>query len=223
MSTELDVKKIYTTAIGTAVWPKLIEPEVKFNPDGVFTTRQRFQPEDEAQLIEELTALYEQAYIDNCKEQKKTKLKKSDLPWKPEVTKDEEGNETETGRMLFTFKMNHKGKNKQGKVYTQKPGIFDGQGASLNGVADLNIGGGSELIVAYTVRGFYTATIGSGISLKLKSVQIAKLVSFGERTASDYGFKPIAGAYSSAPKATAQQEDEAEASGEATSDESEDF
>lgn len=216
---EFDSKKIHTSPVGVSVWPKLVEPEVKFNPEGVFTVRLRFNEADEAAMVEQLTSLYDQAYAENCKTEKKAKLKKADFPWKAEVTKDEEGIETETGHLLFTYKMAASGKNKQGKPYTQKPGIFDGQGASMNGIDGLNIGGGSEMRVAFSVRAFYTAVIGSGISLKLKSAQITKLVSYGERSASDYGFGAVEGAYSSKPvESSADTDAPAAAEGDADSD-----
>ncbi len=192
---EFNTKKIYTTAPGVAIWPKLIEPETKFNPDGTYVTRLRHDEATEQKFMEWLTEQYDEAYPYTCKLEKKAKLKQGPKPWTAEQVKDEEGVYHETGRQLFTFKMNATGKTKDGKVYTQRPVIFDANGNKIKDVAALKIGGGSIFRVAFTIRPFFTALVGAGISLKLKSVQIVKLVTYGERSAEEYGFGKVEGGF----------------------------
>jgi len=188
----VDSKKIYTTPKGISVFPKLTAPDTKFNKDGVYSVRMKFTKEDEDKLVALLTGLSDEAYAAHCIEKKSKKLKRADLPWKPEVEKvfDDEGNvieENETGFLLFNFKLKAKITSRAGKVINLKPTIYDAAGKSVN-TEGLDIGGGSELRVAFTVRPFLVDTLGSGLSLQLQGVQIINLVQFGEKSASSMGF-----------------------------------
>lgn len=187
----IDPKKTLVTPKGTAVYPKLIEPDTKFNAEGVYSVRLRLDEADEAALIEKLQVMYDDAYVENCKAEKKQKLKKADVPWKPETRKDENDVEVETGAMLFNFKMKASGTSrKTGKKWSKRPSLYDAKGASLMKQADsMKIGGGSKIKVAYTVSSFYTGALGSGISLRLEGVQIIDLVESGNnRSAASMGF-----------------------------------
>lgn len=189
----VDSKKIHTTPKGISVYPKLIEPDTKFNKDGVYSVRVKFSKEDEDALIAELTALANEAYAAERKEKKKKTLKRAENPWKPEVEKvyDDEGTvieENETGFMLFNFKLKAQVKSKTGKIIHMKPRLYDAKGVYIGNVEGLSIGGGSEIKVAFTVRPFMTDTIGFGISLQIQGVQVIKLVEFGAKSAESMGF-----------------------------------
>lgn len=176
---------ILVTPPGTAVWPNLTTPNTKFKEEGVYETKLKFSPDDEGLMIEDLTAIYDQGYIDACKEQKKKQLKKIDFPWKPET--DAEGNES--GFMLFNIKHDASGISKKtGKRWTWKPSIFDAVGKSLADNTELSIGGGSTLKVSFEARPFYVPATGYGISLRLVAVQILDLKSYAGRDAASCGF-----------------------------------
>jgi hypothetical protein len=185
--------KEITTPKGTAVFPKLIQPDTKFDKDGTYSVKMKFPKADEEKLVALLTAEADKAYAELLQEKKKKSLKRADMPWKPEVekVKDEEGTvveEVETGFLLFTFKLNAQYKTKEGEVKYNKPLIYDSKGVRIKDTGSIDIGGGSVLRVACKVKPFFTDTIGAGITLKLSHVQIIELVERGERSAKSLGF-----------------------------------
>jgi hypothetical protein len=78
------------------------------------------------------------------------------------------------------------GKNKEtGEEYSRKPTLFDAAGKE----EDVNIGGGSKLKVAVVPYCWYTASLGAGITLQPKAVQVLDLVTWGDGgSAQAYGF-----------------------------------
>ena len=75
-------------------------------------------------------------------------------------------------------------------MFEQHPLLFDTKGKR---VSDKMIGPGSELKVAFEPRLFYSESLGAGVSLQLKAVQISKLQEFGEVPAEAFGFREIDG------------------------------
>jgi hypothetical protein len=78
------------------------------------------------------------------------------------------------------------GKNKEtGEEYSRKPTLFDATGKE----EDVNVGGGSKLKIAVVPYCWYTASLGAGITLQPKAVQVLDLVTWGNGgTAEAYGF-----------------------------------
>jgi len=189
-----DSKKVYTTPSGTAVFPKLIKPDTKFNKEGVYSVRLKFDaPVVQDKFVADMTALYDAAYAELQIEKKKKNLKKATTPWKPEVEiiKDEEGNvieEKPTGYLLFNFKLKATIKLKSGETIHPKPNLFDGKGQAIKVYEGFAIGGGSRIKVAFTVRPFFTDSVGAGISFQIKGVQVITLVEPGGISASACGF-----------------------------------
>ena len=99
---------------GVAVYPKLNEPETRFDPDGVYECRLRLNEEDAKPFVSELEKIHKEAYDYNCKAQKKKTLKTADLPVKP-VVDDDTGEET--GEVEIKFKLNAKVTTKGGKAW----------------------------------------------------------------------------------------------------------
>lgn len=167
-----------TTPKGRANWPKLTEPDTKFNADGVYSVKLALGTADAQGVIEVIEAERAKAIEDAKAEAGKgKKVKVADPPY----VVDEE-NDTVT----FNFKMKASGKTKAGEVFTQKPALFD---AHLNPLpAGVKIGGGSLVRVSADVVPFYTKLIGAGVSLRLRAVQVIELVEFGGDGAS-YGFE----------------------------------
>jgi hypothetical protein len=96
---------------------------------------------------------------------------------------DDGGNET--GDKVYNFKMKAVVKPKDKEPFTQKPKLFDSNGADIN---PKSLFGGSKLKVAFQIIPFYTALVGAGISLRLKAVQVIELVEGQGGTAESYGF-----------------------------------
>jgi hypothetical protein len=94
------------------------------------------------------------------------------------------------------LKVKATGKSKDGETYTRQPKLFDASGRIVNE----NIGGGSKLKIAVVPYMWYTASLGAGITLQPKAVQILDLVTWSSGgSAESYGFE-----VSEAPRATAK-------------------
>ena len=86
------------------------------------------------------------------------------------------------------FKTKAKVTMRSGDSFDQKVALFDAKGKPL--VNPPNVGGGSKIKVSYQVVPYYTATVGAGLTLRMKAVQILKLVEYTSgANASSYGFK----------------------------------
>lgn len=67
--TKLDKKAFHLTPVGTAHYPRLIEPDKQFKKQfGEYSVWMRFSPEDEAALVMKVDAMYEVAYQESCDE-----------------------------------------------------------------------------------------------------------------------------------------------------------
>ena len=118
------------------------------------------------------------------------KLEAADLPWKPVY--DDDGNETD--EVIIQFKAPATYKDKKGVEKPMRPPVVvDRHGKKL--AKQVNFGNGSEIIVAYEMRPFYTAAVGAGVSLRLTGVQLLKVVEgggyepkFGEQEGDDIDF-----------------------------------
>jgi hypothetical protein len=199
--------EILRSPLGEALYPRLTEPDDKFDPDGLYSVRLRL-PED-AESTQKLVAFLEdkaQEGYELAKDKvteglkKKTpkavenaisKIKMADLPFKPE--EDDEGNET--GFILFNFKMKASGVSKKtGKSWTRRPALFDSQGSPID-PDSVDIWSGTKLYVAFTAQPFYFAAVGAGVSTKLEAAQIIDLVNGGSRSAEAYGFEAQEGGF----------------------------
>lgn len=178
----VNFKKFITTPAVTAVWPKLVTPETKFNAEGVYTTKFAFlsQAEEDAFIVI-LREADEQAYADELVKQKVKKLKRVELPYGPETQKDADDEPIPTGRILFRAKLNRVGtkKDKVTKFYMQ-PSLFDSQNRPFP--KGIEIGGGSVIRLVLEVKPFFMPKDGVGISLRIKQVQVIRLVKQGEQS-----------------------------------------
>jgi hypothetical protein len=68
--------------------------------------------------------------------------------------------------------------------------VFDGKGQPIKVDLIPNIGGGSKLKLACDVNTWHVASVGVGLSLRLRGVQVIELVEYGdgEVSASAMGF-----------------------------------
>lgn len=179
-------RKSFTTPRGIAVFPKLNEPDTKFDNDGVYSVTLAFDSDDEdaSALIRRLESLRDEQFDAFISENpKKKKVAKPAPVATPELDDDGE----ETGRILLKFKMKASGTSrKTGKRWEMQPAIFAGK-QQLDDPP--NIGGGSVLRVSFDTHGaFVESSKQFYLTLRLNAVQIIELRSFGQRSADDYGF-----------------------------------
>ena len=158
-----------TTCKGIAYWVNAFVPDTKFQAEGVYNIKFRLSGEKAMELQEKVDS-HQAAAVSRAKEENpKKKIKEASLPY-TEVF-DEDGQET--GELEFSFK--------QKAVITTKKGpmdmsvaVFDAKGQPIT--KPVSIGNGSEVIVAYEPYLWYVPTMGAGVSLRFKGLQICKLV-----------------------------------------------
>lgn len=182
-------KKTYPKLVspkGTAIWPRLNEPDTKYKPEGEFTCRLEFDadsPEAKA-FVAKLEKLRDEAFDEFVKEN--PKKKKATVA---EVCREEtDDNGDETGKITFNFKMKHKITRKSdNKVFTKWPAIVNAKRELLKNPP--KIGGGSQLKVSFeAVPYFMESAKEFGLTLRMVAVQVINLVEFGSgsRAANDF-------------------------------------
>ena len=170
--------KIYTIS-GETKYPWLTQPDTQFNSDGVYHTK-LIVNQDKAQehikvindVISKEIAKQHQLTPDNTKP-----VNRAPLPYKV----------LEDGTVEFNIKMKASGINSKTKqTFTQSPRIVDDQ---LNEFPkDKNIFGGSICKINYEPIGYNVASTGIGCTLRLKGIQVIKLV---ENSVATQGFTVI--------------------------------
>jgi hypothetical protein len=186
-----------TTARGVAIWPHLNTPDTKWKKEGKYSTKLAFDEEAQATpqfkaMVEKVEALIEARYEEEAEKLKssgKAALAKKIVKASP--FKEEEDAETGelTGRIIINAGMTASGvSEKTGKSWKRKPNIYDAFGNLIKNPP--NIGSGSVLKLNVELFPYFNQKDKEvGVSLRLEAVQVVKLVSYGQRDASDYGFE----------------------------------
>jgi hypothetical protein len=195
----------FITPRGTAVFPKLNQPDTKFDANGVYETKLKLEADAAdgqigksvvalPEIVEKLEAIRDQFLAEKKAElaggkdpKQKAKAKNITARAIGEPAYDDDGEET--GELILKAKMKASGISaKDNKPWTRKPVIFDAKGKKLSDVP--LIYGGSTLKVAVKAVPYYMAAENEvGVSLYLEAVQVIDLVSGGGgRSASAYGF-----------------------------------
>jgi hypothetical protein len=198
------------TPIGVAIYPHLNRPDAYKDPNTGVSGKPQYKvnlslTQQEATPIIEKIEASKKIALGMIPAGKKTR--ETDDPYYNEL--DSEGQET--GRVVFKFKMNAE-IYKDGRTIEMSPKLFDAGGSLLSDCDD--IWGGSKLRVSADMIPYYVASVGAGVSLRLKAVQIIEPKTGGGGDASSYGFEATQG-FTATPVATAQDE--------GFSDEDEDF
>jgi hypothetical protein len=166
--------KTITTPAGIARYPSLNRADTKFDEIGVYKVNLEMSSEDAEPFIKQVEALFAEFLNDKKRELKKDKLKLHAAPW-----------EENDGMTQLKLKVKAMGKNKEGETFSRQPKLFGADGQPL----EANIGGGSKIKVAVVPYTWYTASLGAGITLQPKAVQVLDLVTWGDGgSAVSYGF-----------------------------------
>lgn len=182
-----------TTPRGVAIWPRLNEPDTKYDSAGVYEAKIAIDANDPglAKMQAQVEAIIDEKFAEVVKEltdagkaglaKKITKVS----PFKPEEDAD---TGEETGRIIIKGKMKASGISKKtNKPWKRRPNIFNGQGALIQNPP--KIGGGSILKLNVELSPYYAANDKTvGVSFRLEAVQVIKLVSFGAADAASCGF-----------------------------------
>ena len=195
----------WNTPEGIAIYPRLNQPDTKFDPNGTFSVNLRLNAEDGAELVKKLEARLDAFHSEEVKRLRKPTLRKAALPYNVVVNDDG----VETGEYDFKFKMKHNVTTRTGKSWTQRPKIVDAQ---LKGFVGPIIGSGSKLVVQYAPQTYYTPTMGCGVTLRLNAVQVIELKEYESKGGSNFGFAAKEGGFTASEEtliengATAEEE-----------------
>lgn len=168
-----------TTPFGEALWAHLKEADKKFSELGDFKVNLKISEEDASALIRQIQEEKEKALItfkEEAKSEGKTakaidKIKLSDID--PYEEDDEE-----EGVYIFKFKRKAAYVKDSGEIMHFDVPLVDSTGKTIPDDKKPNIGNGSVIRVIAELVPYHMATSGVGISLRLKKVQIKKLVEF---------------------------------------------
>ena len=171
--------KTFTTPAGTAGYLYLSVPDTKFKEDGEYraqiTLSAQHAEKIEALIAEELLKSVAKAKEENAGK----RIKQADTP----VRANDDGTITLNTKCpaFVTVK-------KTGEKFSLRPAVFDGAGNRLPNDT-LKAGQGSTIRVSIEIRPYYTSLVGAGVTLRVKAVQILKLVEFGGGGSADgFGF-----------------------------------
>lgn len=175
----------YTTGKGELVgFIGVMTPSTKFNKDGVYSANvliSKAEGEKVASKIKEIRTQQYKTYGKGSAVQEMTKC----IPF-VEIEKNEDGEvvkETPDKDGRYILKTSAKAFIENGKPRVKIP-VFD---SKQNPVGDVRIGEGTTAKLALSLEG-YTVAGKTGVSVKLKAVQIIDLVEYGTGNAESYGF-----------------------------------
>jgi len=194
------------TPIGISQYAWLTTPDTQFDADGHYKTNLIVSAKESQSVVKAIDDEMKKS-ITLAKEKTKGKEPKmANLPFEEEIIEGKP-----TGNLIFKFKTKAKIITRDGKVIPNKVAIFDSSGKPM---VDANVWSGSEMKVSAELIPYYTAMAGAGVSMRLRAVQVTKLVEGGSSNAKGYGFDKVKDGYEQ-PEAVAVVEN---VSQEATSD-----
>jgi len=180
------MKKVIVTPLGKAVFPKINQPDFKFDEMGVYSCKLHVSEEDFNKFSSQVEELAESAYQAELTKQGKTKLKKMQtLPIRI----------TEEGDFEIYSKQPAK-KNTSKGVLEFNVAMYDSEGNKLP--SDTNIGSGSKLRLSVEFAPWYVPSIGFGYTLRLRAAQVVELMEYsgaGGGNAESMGFGKVEGGF----------------------------
>tara|TARA_R100000995_G_scaffold35444_1_gene16169 strand:- start:1226 stop:1843 length:618 start_codon:yes stop_codon:yes gene_type:complete len=167
--------------VGVSQYAWLTQPDTRFDENGHYKTNLIVSTDDATELTNAIDNARQKA-VELAKEKAKgKKIKEADAPYTEEL--DDDGKPT--GNTIFKFKCKAKIVAKDGTIIPNKVALFDAKGKPMT---DVNVWSGSEIKVSAELIPYYTAMVGAGVSMRLRAVQILKLVEGGGGNAKGYGF-----------------------------------
>ena len=164
------MNKTFTTPKGVAYFPYISQPDTKFDEAGVYKVN-LCVPREEAEPIIKLINAEIVSGIKGVMEKSKKEVKQAPVPYHDEVDED---TGQPTGNVIIKFK----------SKAAWKPAVFDSKG---NMMTSHNIYGGSVIKVNGSIAFYSSPSIGAGVSLRLRAVQIIEYVE-GADGATKFGF-----------------------------------
>ena len=191
--------KRIVSGIGVSQYAWITQPDTRFDEVGHYKTNLILSGQEADELKAAIDAEIKNS-VALAKEKAKGKnIKMANPPYEDDV----DDNGEPTGSTIFKFKTKAQLTTKDGKIIPNRVAIFDSKGTPMT---DCNIWSGSEMKVSAELVPYYTAMVGAGVSMRLRAVQITKLVEGGNGNAKGYGFGEEEGYEQSLSETPAEEE-----------------
>lgn len=175
------------TPIGVSQFCWLNVPDTKFDETGHYKTNLIVNAKEGQEIVKSINEEVKKAMALGAEKANGKEVKKANLPFEEEYVEGKP-----TGNLIFKFKTKAKIITKDGKVIPNKVAIFDSQGKPMT---DISIWSGSQMKVSADLIPYFTAMAGAGVSLRLRAVQITKLVEGGNSNSAGHGFDHVDDGY----------------------------
>lgn len=171
-----------TTAKGKAFWTYAFTPDTKFKAEGEYKIKFRQGGQEAIDLQKYVDDLLDQSLAEAKEEMPQKKINKHNSVYS-EVLDD---NGTPTGELEFVFKQKAVITKKDKSTMNMRVAVFDAKGIPITDPVE--VGNGSTVKVAYEPFKWVTPTMGAGVTLRFKGLQIIDLVARGGSNADGFGF-----------------------------------
>lgn len=168
-----DVNKL-VTPIGTAVYPKLVEPDTAFDEAGVYTCKLHVTKEEFTEFKAKVDKMADAAYTAECQSQGKDVHKASSCPVR--LTAD--------GDYEILGKQKAKVVTRKGETIEFKIPLFDSQVKPITNKP--KIGSGSRIRMSVVFSPWFVSSQGWGYTLRLKEAQVLELVEYSSGGGSSF-------------------------------------
>lgn len=194
MAKNNNVKVVSPVGVSQYAW--LTTPDTRFDETGHYKTNLIINAKQAQSLKTQIDAEIKKS-VALAKEKAKGKaIKEAPRPYDDEMIDGKA-----SGNVIFKFKTKAKIIAKDGKVIPNRVALFDSAGKPM---IDANVWSGSEMKVSAELIPYYTAMAGAGVSMRLRAVQVTKLVEGGSSNAKGYGFEKVKDGYEQ-PEAVAEE------------------
>ena len=195
MAKNNNVKVVSPVGVSQYAW--LTPPDTRYDETGHYKTNLIINAKQAQSLKTQIDAEIKKS-VALAKEKAKGKaIKEAPRPYDDEMIDGKA-----SGNVIFKFKTKAKIIAKDGKVIPNRVALFDSAGKPM---IDANVWSGSEMKVSAELIPYYTAMAGAGVSMRLRAVQVTKLVEGGSSNAKGYGFEKVKDGYEQ-PEAVALEE-----------------
>ena len=185
MAKNNNVKVVSPVGVSQYAW--LTTPDTRFDETGHYKTNLIINAKEAQSLKAQIDAEIKKS-VALAKEKAKGKaIKEAPRPYDDEMIDGKA-----SGNVIFKFKTKAKIIAKDGKVIPNRVALFDSAGKPM---IDANVWSGSEMKVSAELIPYYTAMAGAGVSMRLRAVQVTKLVEGGSSNAKGYGFEKVKDGY----------------------------
>ena len=195
MAKNNNVKVVSPVGVSQYAW--LTTPDTRFDETGHYKTNLIINGKEAQSWKTQIDAEIKKSGALAKEKAKGKAIKEAPRPYDDEMIDGKA-----SGNVIFKFKTKAKIIAKDGKVIPNRVALFDSAGKPM---IDANVWSGSEMKVSAELIPYYTAMAGAGVSMRLRAVQVTKLVEGGSSNAKGYGFEKVKDGYEQ-PEAVAVEE-----------------